>query len=148
VKHDLHQQDNPRLPLITGLARTLVAAFLGSVRDNRNVYVQATNLAASVIDVKGAVLERFSILRKRCCTSGATHGSIAAADMLQELDATAQALALLDDSMDKLGIVPPLQHRAIDLEMAHGEIANAIACPAILRLPAQNSTGCASCRRR
>ncbi len=64
---------------------------------------------------------------------------LAAADMLHELHETAQALNLLDQGLDKLGLVPQLQQRAIELELERGTTAAAIARFATLRIPLQNS---------
>lgn len=51
---------------------------------------------------------------------------ISAADMLVELDRTREALALLDQGVDKLGTNPQLQRRAIELELTLNNTSQAI----------------------
>lgn len=59
---------------------------------------------------------------------------IATADLFHDLNETTQALALLDNGMGKLGVIPQLQRRAIDLELEMGNTANAISRLETLRL--------------
>lgn len=52
---------------------------------------------------------------------------LAAADVLQEMRDTDQAIALLDQGMARLGTIPTLQHRAIELVLEQGRTDEAIA---------------------
>ena len=52
---------------------------------------------------------------------------IAAANMLHDMQQTQQALQLLDKGMEKIGLTPQLQRRAIELELERDQVSNAIA---------------------
>jgi tetratricopeptide (TPR) repeat protein len=60
---------------------------------------------------------------------------IAAANMLHDMQQTGQALQLLDKGMEKIGLTPQLQRRAIELELERGQVSNAIARQDSLRKP-------------
>jgi tetratricopeptide (TPR) repeat protein len=60
---------------------------------------------------------------------------IAAANMLHDMQQTEQALQLLDKGMEKIGLTPQLQRRAIELELERDQVSNAIARQDSLRKP-------------
>ena len=60
---------------------------------------------------------------------------IAAANMLHDMQQTGQALQLLDQGMEKIGLTPQLQRRAIELELERDQLSNAIARQDSLRSP-------------
>lgn len=64
---------------------------------------------------------------------------IAAADLLHEMQNTDDAILLLDQGLEKLGPVPTLQRRAIELVLEQGHTANAIARLETLRIPLRES---------
>lgn len=72
---------------------------------------------------------------------GAPHPGnyLAAADMLEEMGQTDAALAILDQGMEKLGLTPQLQRRAITLELQRQQSDRAIARLETLREPLQES---------
>ena len=72
---------------------------------------------------------------------GAPHPGnyLAAADMLEEMGQTDTALAILDQGMEKLGLTPQLQRRAITLELQRQQSDRAIARLETLREPLQES---------
>jgi tetratricopeptide (TPR) repeat protein len=91
---------------------------------------EAGNKAQAVADLKQSIA-----LRERA------HPGIylAAADLLHEMRDTRQAILLLDEGLEKLGPVPTLQRRAIELVLGQGETANAIARWESLRTPLRES---------
>ena len=66
---------------------------------------------------------------------------LSAAAMLQEMGETGAALDTLDRGLDKLGLTPQLQRRAVQLELARGQPDNAIARQETLRIPLKESPG-------
>ena len=64
-----------------------------------------------------------------------------AAKMLREMDKTEKALALLDQGLDKLGLIPQLQRQAIELELERGQPVIAITRLETLRVPLKESPG-------
>lgn len=58
---------------------------------------------------------------------------IAAANMLRDMQQTGHAVQLLDKGIEKIGLTPQLQRRAIELELEQGHVSNAIARQASLR---------------
>ena len=64
-----------------------------------------------------------------------------AAKMLGEMDKTEKALTLLDQGLDKLGLIPQLQRQAIELELQRGQPAVAITRLETLRVPLKESPG-------
>lgn len=64
---------------------------------------------------------------------------LAASDMFTQLQEPAQALAMLDEGLETLGLIPQLQRRAITLELAQNNLGGAIARLETLRTPLHES---------
>ena len=66
---------------------------------------------------------------------------LAAANMLQQMGKTDEALSRLDQGLEQLGLIPQLQRRAIELELQRKQPDNAIIRHESLRVPLHESPG-------
>ncbi|MEP5567703.1 MAG: tetratricopeptide repeat protein [Halioglobus sp.] len=116
--------------------------------DNLSKYLRQFPASAAAYEARSRVYRdtgdhqrAIADLKKYFELQGAPHPGnyLAAADMLEEMGQTDAALATLDQGMEKLGLTPQLQRRAITLEMQRQQSDKAIARLETLRKPLQES---------
>jgi tetratricopeptide (TPR) repeat protein len=118
-------------------SRVYLDRYIQRYPDAASAYEYRARTARAAGDIPRAIadLTRYFELQERPHPGN----YLAAANMLQELHETGRAIKLLDQGLDKLGINPQLQRRAIELAVAQGQIADAITRLESLRLPLRDS---------